>query len=89
MRLQIGGLSGLAAVAVFAGSAWSRPEPRGAARFDPAGNVVFPADYRHWTYLTSGLGMNYNAAATDEAHPPFDTVFADPTAERAFRATGH
>ena len=81
----------LAVVWVVAGATLSRATPTGygAARFDVKGNFVFPAEYRHWTYLSSGFGMNYNAAAGDAAEPPFDSVFVDPASERAFRKTGH
>ena len=90
MRVWAIGLS-LAAAATFAGAALSRaePAPYGAARFDAQGNFLYPADYRHWTYLTSGFGMNYNQAASADANPPFDSVFADPASEAAFRKTGH
>lgn len=77
--------------AVVAGAALSRSEPAfyGAARFDAKGDLAFPADYRHWTYLSSGLGMNYNAVANAVANPTFDTIFADPASEAVFRKTGH
>ena len=79
-------VTGVAGVATLSQAA---PAGYGAARFDAKGNLVFPADYRHWTYLSSGLGMSYNAAANAEANPPFDSVFADPASELAFRKTGH
>ena len=81
----------LAAAASLAGATLSRAEPAGygAARFDAKGGLVFPADYRHWTYVTSGLGMSYNPVATAQPNPTFDSVFADPASERAFRQTGH
>src|SRR5665213_4398141 len=50
------------------------------------GQMNFPANYREWVYLTSGLGMSYSASAPD--HAMFDNVFVNPTAYKAFLATG-
>src|SRR5665213_1072251 len=50
------------------------------------GQMNFPENYRQWVYLTSGLGMSYSASAPD--HPMFDNVFVNPTAYKAFLATG-
>jgi hypothetical protein len=68
-----------------AGAADAEP----AAQFDTKGNLIFPVDYRHWTYLSSGYGMSYSAKANAAAAPPFDSVFVDPASERSFRETGH
>jgi len=50
------------------------------------GQMNFPANYREWVYLTSGLGMSYSATAPE--HARFDNVFVNPTAYKAFLATG-
>ncbi len=50
------------------------------------GRMNFPDNYREWVYLTSGLGMSYNATAPE--HPVFDNVFVNPIAYKAFLATG-
>ena len=92
MTMRLGALAvSIVVASLVAGSALLQAEPmaRGAARFDTKGNLVFPADYRHWTYLSSGLGMSYNAVANAQANPPFDSVFVDPASELAFRDTGH
>ena len=80
-----------AAAALFAGASLSRAEPAQycAARFDVAGHLLFPADYRHWTYLSSGVGMSYNPVATVQVNPPFTSVFVDPGSEAVFRKTAH
>jgi len=51
--------------------------------------VPFPANYREWVFLSSGLGMNYGplAARADET-PRFDNVFVSPAAYQAFLKTG-
>lgn len=50
--------------------------------------LAFPADYREWVYLTSGLDMTYGPAAPPAGQHRFDNVFVDPAAYRAFKATG-
>jgi hypothetical protein len=59
------------------------------ARFAASGELLPPVDYRHWTFLTSGLGMTYGPlAAAPSAPPNFDTVFVDPRSYDEFVATG-
>lgn len=59
------------------------------ARYDAAGRLLFPADYREWVYLTSGLGMTYGPAAQAAGRPPmFDNVFVNRESYRSFLATG-
>jgi tetratricopeptide (TPR) repeat protein len=69
----------------------SHPEPVAAqaAQFAADGKLAPPTDYRHWTFLTSGLGMTYGplAAAANSA-PNFDSVFVDPQSYDQFVATG-
>jgi hypothetical protein len=55
-------------------------------RFTPDNQIVRPAHYREWVWLSSGLGMSYAAPASGE--PGFDNVFVAPTAYRAFVQTG-
>jgi hypothetical protein len=47
-----------------------------------------PADYREWIYLSSGIGMTYGSTANTAEHPPFDNVFVNPDAYRAFQKAG-
>ncbi len=51
------------------------------------GNLKFPAQYREWVYLTSGVDMSYGPAA-DMNHSMFDNVFVNPVAYKAFMETG-
>jgi len=60
-----------------------------APRFNEKGELHFPAGYREWVYLSSGLGMTYGpAAATTPANPLFDNVFVNRKAWDAFKKTG-
>jgi hypothetical protein len=54
------------------------------------GNLVTPAHYREWIYLTSGIDMSYaaQAAGATPDHSMFDNVFVNPTSYRSFLATG-
>jgi hypothetical protein len=61
-----------------------------APKYTADGKLIFPANYREWVYLTSGLDMTYNpkieGAGMD--HSMFDNVFVNPEAYKAFVATG-
>jgi hypothetical protein len=52
------------------------------------GRLIFPADYREWIYLTTGLDMDYNPDLNLADHSMFDNVFVNPAAYKAFVATG-
>jgi hypothetical protein len=60
-----------------------------AAKFTKTGELIAPANYREWVFLSSGLGMTYgpNAPAAD-APRRFDNVFVNPTSYREFMRTG-
>ena len=51
------------------------------------GQLVRPADYRQWIYLTTGFDMSYNPTLR-MGHHMFDNVFVNPDAWRAFQQTG-
>ena len=48
--------------------------------------MEFPANYREWVYLTTGLDMSYRRMGMD--HHMFDNVFVNPSAYKAFLETG-
>jgi hypothetical protein len=52
------------------------------------GKLVFPAKYREWIYLTTGLDMDYSPTVNLAEHSMFDNVFVNPEAYKAFVATG-
>ncbi|HYO79808.1 MAG TPA: cytochrome P460 family protein [Bryobacteraceae bacterium] len=59
------------------------------AEFTSAGDLKYPANYREWVFLSSGLGMTYgpNAPAAG-TRPRFDNVYVNPSAYRHFTRTG-
>ncbi len=52
------------------------------------GRLRFPANYREWVFLSSGLDMSYSERGEAPGHSMFDNVFAEPTAYREFVRTG-
>jgi len=87
-----------AALCLLAGLAicsFSRPgtNAKAASNTGPAyastGDLLPPANYRDWIYLTSGIDMSYAPkAAGMEGHSTFDNIFVNPEAYRSFQATG-
>ena len=82
--------AGLLASALYA----ARPHPSRQAfsgdtpRYDAAGRLLVPQDYREWVFLSSGLDMRYAKGTPPPTEHVFDNVFASPAAYRAFKATG-
>jgi cytochrome P460 len=60
----------------------------GLLQYNKAGKLVFPADYREWVFLASGLGMTYAQNPQPNASPLFDNVFVNPAAYKLFLKTG-
>jgi Cytochrome P460 len=56
-------------------------------RYTSDGQLTLPADYREWTFVSSGLGMTY-AAMPGHDSAAFTNVFVNPAAYRSFVSTG-
>ena len=61
----------------------------GTPHYTAANELVVPADYREWVYLSSGLDMSYTEAEAKREHSVFDNVFVNPAAWAAFKKSGH
>ena|SRR5581483_2184100 len=61
--------------------------PADGPQYTSDGRLQFPAEYRQWVFLSSGLGMTYGPLASGR-EPMFDNVFVNPSAYRAFLETG-
>jgi hypothetical protein len=77
----------LAAAFVFGAQSASpeeanRPKPQ----YGSTGNLLRPADYRDWEFLSAGYGMNYSPAP--DSHELFTNVFVQRWAYRKFLASG-
>jgi hypothetical protein len=74
-----------ALTAAAAPDATTGPRPR----YNQAGELIRPENYREWIWLTSGLAMTYGpAAAMGASVQLFDNVFVEPAAWRSFQKTG-
>jgi hypothetical protein len=59
------------------------------AQFTRDGELAYPANYREWIFLSSGLGMTYGPNAPAAGAPlRFDNVFVNPSSYRQFLRTG-
>jgi hypothetical protein len=52
------------------------------------GEMLPPADYREWVYLSTGIDMSYSPNAGTPDHSMFDNVFVNSEAYHSFLATG-
>jgi hypothetical protein len=102
-RVNRGAASGLAWLGLALASCTASPAAAPAAstaapaddepgpRFDAAGTLLPPTDYRSWVFLTSGFAMSYGPAAQAAQAggvDVLDNVYVTPAAYRAFRASG-
>ena len=71
-----------------AGQPTSRAALRIRRAFTDDGRLIFPANYREWIFLTSGVDMSYARDSTVMGHSMFDNVFVNPSAYKAFLETG-
>jgi hypothetical protein len=52
------------------------------------GRLLLPADYRQWTFVTSGVDMSYSERPAMQGQSMFNNIFANPAAYQAFIKTG-
>jgi hypothetical protein len=79
-------LGALVALALLSGA--GEPPSGEAPQFDSAGKLLFPADYRDWIFLSSGLDMSYSAAPAMASGRLFDNTFVPRAAYLEFLKTG-
>src|SRR5579862_3889250 len=79
---------GVAYAFSFSLAAGAQQGPGDGPRFANGNDLVRPADYREWIYLSSGLGMTYQPPAGRTAAPTFGNVFVNPSSYRSFMQTG-
>ena len=78
----------LALVAVMPRANSKNETGANAPEYTADGNLKFPAQYREWVYLSSGVDMSYSPNAMGMDHSMFDNVFVNPEAYKAFLAAG-
>jgi hypothetical protein len=60
-----------------------------APAYNKSGDMLPPANYREWIFLSSGIDMSYSPQASAMAdHSMFDNVFVNPEAYRSFLESG-
>lgn len=86
MKTQILCLAVLACVSTLT-LGESTENPVRAPSYSQDGSMALPENYREWIYLSTGFDMSYSAVSM-AGHHMFDNVFVEPSAYRAFLATG-
>jgi hypothetical protein len=80
----LGGVAGLAQPAELTSGSPHDDAPK----YDSGGKLLFPADYREWVFLSSGLNMSYNPSPAMAGMDMFGNTFAPRAAYAAFKKTG-
>src|SRR5258708_14504161 len=88
--VRIGVLLGISVVLLILGSMlppgnMANPVPANLPQYTADGQLKFPADYREWVYLSTGIDMNYRPNAGMN-HSMFDNVFVNPESYKYFVA---
>jgi hypothetical protein len=78
----------LVLVAALLGYAVISAQQLDGPKYTAAGELIRPADFREWIFVTSGLGMTYNEQAGAARAPNFTNVYVNPSAYRVFMSTG-
>ena len=86
--LAAGAVAVLALVCGVAGRADPVQVEPGTPQYDAGGKLIFPADYRDWVFLSSGLNMSYNPSPGADDMDMFGNTFAPRAAYAAFKTTG-
>jgi hypothetical protein len=74
------------AVLLLAGATGAAAAPA----YTAAGELIPPADYREWVYMSTGIGMAYTEGLSAMVMSSmFDNVFVDPASWAEFKKTGH
>lgn len=81
-------VAGSLIIAGFGAFAYTNAKPEAAAQYTASGELIFPANYREWVFLTSGVNMTYSDQASGMDHDMVDNVFVDPQSWQEFKKTG-
>ena len=65
----------------------ANPPAANVPEYTADGQMKFPANYREWVYLSTGIDMNYRPSAGMN-HSMFDNVFVNPESYKYFVANG-
>jgi hypothetical protein len=90
--LRIGVLLGISLALLILGATLpsanqANPVSANLPQYTADGQLKFPANYREWVYLSTGIDMNYRPNAGMN-HSMFDNVFVNPESYKYFLANG-
>lgn len=90
MKLKFTIVIGCLTLAVILAQRTPAPSNSPGPEFTNDDQLVLPANYREWVFLSSGLGMTYGpvADANRERGPMFDNVFVNPASYQSFLQSG-
>lgn len=93
MTIVLGVAAAAACAASLAVTARAQSDPGDGPRYRNGNELVRPDDYREWMFLSSGLGMTYEAERVGEAGSGarpmrFQNVFVNRSAYAGFAETG-
>lgn len=74
--------------AAHPGQSESAAASSNAPSYAPNGDMLPPANYREWIYVTTGIDMSYSPKADQGDRSVFDNVFVNPEAYHAYMQTG-
>lgn len=81
-------LAGLGFALAFSVGIRAQPAADDGPRYENDTDLVFPADYRTWTFLGAGLGMTYEGEGGTQGPQMFSNVFVNPSSHNHFMETG-
>lgn len=82
-KLALGLLLGVICMGILAAAPESSSDH---PQFTAKNELILPANYREWVFLSSGLGMSYSPQGAD--HPMFTNVFVPQWAYQEFLKSG-
>jgi hypothetical protein len=86
-RLLAIGLAACVGASAYAVGSAQQSEGDGPV-FTAAGELVRPANFREWVFVSSGLGMTYSEPGAAARAPSFTNVYVNPSSYRGFMRTG-
>ena len=86
--MRLVAFSAVSVTALLLGAAAAPVPPKTEAKYESTGRMLFPADYRKWVFLSSGLNMSYSAKTAKSGHDMFGNTFVPAVDYEDFEKTG-
>ena len=88
MKKLLFAVTGTALIITAALTLRAQPPAADAPRYQNGTDLVFPSDYRTWTFLGAGLGMTYEGEGGAGDAQMFSNTFVNPSSHAHFLETG-